>query len=377
MSFYEPSEFPSRRPRPSSAGSAAGVLVMLVLLFLGGGLLLWYFWPGSKGGPDPAAKTRTVTERGPLFQDEADLVELYEKALPSIVHINNLANRVDRFGLNAMQVPRGSGSGFVWDDEGHIVTNYHVVAGANVVEVVLSDRTSYQAKNAWVYPDKDIAVLTVDAPKSKLKPIPLGSSHDLKVGQKAIVIGNPFGLDGTLTTGVISALNREITSEDGHPIQGVVQTSAPINPGNSGGPLLDSAGRLVGITTAILSPSGAFAGIGFAIPADEVNEVVTQLIQKGKVERPRLGVVMASDQQARQAGIREGVVIIKVIPDSPAAKAGLRPIDVIIAVDTKPVKSSLDLLRILEKYKIGDTVELSFTREGEKQQVQLVLEAVG
>jgi S1-C subfamily serine protease len=265
------------------------------------------------------------------------------------------------------------------------VTNYHVVESANALEVILSDQSSYRATNVWVYPDKDIAVITINAPKSKLKPIPLGSSHDLKVGQLAIVIGNPFGLDGTLTTGVISALNREITSESHHYIHGVIQTSAAINPGNSGGPLLDSAGRLVGITTAILSPSGAFAGIGFAIPSDDVNEVVTQLIAHGKITRPRLGVVMASDQQARQLEVTEGVLIVSVVPGGPAAKAGLRGTnvkkqqlgDIIVSLDKTAIKSPAQLLKAMEGYKVGDTVTVGILREGERQDVPVTLEAAG
>jgi S1-C subfamily serine protease len=326
-------------------------------------------------------KPREVAQRGPLLDEEAELIKLYEETLPSVVHINNLSTRVS--GFNVQEVPRGSGSGFVWDQDGHIVTNYHVVEGATALEVVFSDQSTYKANNVWVYPDKDIAVVSINAPKSKLKPIPLGTSHDLKVGQKAIVIGNPFGLDGTLTTGVISALNREITSQADRPIQGVIQTSAPINPGNSGGPLLDSAGRLIGITTAILSPSGAFVGIGFAIPSDDVNQIVTQLIASGKVTRPRLGVVMATDQQARQLNIKEGVLLVSVVPDGPAAKAALRGTivnkrqigDVIVSLDNTSVKSPAHLQSLLEKYKVGETVTVGIIRDGEHQDVPVTLEA--
>jgi S1-C subfamily serine protease len=192
------------------------------------------------------------------------------------------------FSRNAEAVPRGTGTGFIWDENGFIVTNYHVVEGARAARVILSDRSTYESGRIWGYPDKDLAVIRIDAPKEKLKPIAVGTSHDLRVGQKTFAIGNPFGLDQTLTAGIVSALGRQIESANGRPIQGVIQTSAAINPGNSGGPLLDSAGRLIGVNTAILSPSGAFAGIGFAIPVDEVNRLVPQLIAYGKVAPPQL-----------------------------------------------------------------------------------------
>ncbi|MFL5245085.1 MAG: S1C family serine protease [Gemmataceae bacterium] len=381
MSYYESSPYDAPHPRPTRSTSPASALLVLLIMLVGAGFLLWHFWPANNGGLNPNVKPREVTERGPLFSDEKDLVKLYEEALPSVVHINNLANRYS--GFNVQEMPRGSGSGFVWDQDGHIVTNYHVVESANALEVILSDQTSYRATNVWVYPDKDIAVITINAPKSKLKPIPLGTSHDLKVGQLAVVIGNPFGLDGTLTTGVISALNREITSESRRLIHGVIQTSAAINPGNSGGPLLDSAGRLVGITTAILSPSGAFAGIGFAIPSDDVNEVVTQLIAHGKITRPRLGVVMASDQQARQLDITEGVLIVSVVPGGPAAKAGLRGTnvnkqqlgDIIVSLDKTTIKTPGHLLKAMENYKVGDTVTVGILRDGDRKEIKVTLEA--
>jgi S1-C subfamily serine protease len=376
MSYYDSAYEDDPRPRPK--GSPALALLILILVLFGTGAVVWDFvWPRIHNGLNPNVKPREVAQRGPLQDDETELVKLYEETLPSVVHINNLSNRVA--GFNVEEVPRGSGSGFVWDQDGHIVTNYHVVAGATALEVVFSDQSSYKATNVWVYPDKDIAVVTIDAPKSKLKPLPLGSSHDVKVGQKAIVIGNPFGLDGTLTTGVISALNREITSQGEQRIPGVIQTSAPINPGNSGGPLLDSAGRLIGITTAILSPSGAFAGIGFAVPSDDVNQVVTQLIAKGQVTRPQLGVLMAPDQQARQQNIKEGVLIVSVLPDGSAAKAGLRGInrrqlgDIIISLDKTAVKGPAHLQSLMEKYNVGDTVTVGILRDGEHKDIPVIL----
>jgi S1-C subfamily serine protease len=386
MSMYE---YPYReshrvsRPITPSPLRALLLLVPLLLLLIPAGLLVWHYWPVGGAGLNPTAQLRDVDSRGPLYKSEMDLIALYEKALPSVVHINNLTDRSDGFSLNVQRVPRGSGSGFIWDKDGHIVTNFHVVQGASAVQVILSDRSTYEAKTVWVYPDKDLAVLRINAPKDKLVPIPLGSSHDLKVGQAAIVIGNPFGLDGTLTSGIVSALGREIESVTERPIQNVIQTSAPINPGNSGGPLLDSDGRLIGVTTAILSPSGTFAGIGFAIPVDEVNTVVTQLIQKGKIERPLMGVQMA---ESKQFNAPDGALVTKVIPDSPAAKAGLRATrqtragdivlgDIIVALDQQPVQSTKDVFNFLERHKPGDAVTVTVLREGQRKDIQLTLDA--
>jgi S1-C subfamily serine protease len=382
MSIYEYNyqQPPSERggPAPSPLRSLLLILIVLVPVIA----LAYWFWPSKNSPLDPNAKPREITPRSTsLFKDEADLIALYEKVLPSVVHINNLSEQADRFSLNIQQVPRGSGSGFVWDKQGHIVTNYHVVAGASAVQVILWDKSSYTATAMAWDKEKDLAVVTIDAPENKLMPIPLGSSHDLKVGQNAVVIGNPFGLDGSITTGIISALNREIDS-----LQGVIQTSAPINPGNSGGPLLDSDGRLIGVTTSIISPSGAFAGIGFAIPSDEVNQVVPQLIARGRVFRPRLGVTLARDEDARHQGIDEGALIWTIRPNSPASKAGLRPTriqggryalgDVIVGIDDHPVTSSEDLVKLLQKYSVGDTVTVTYVRNGERHQVQVTLQEV-
>jgi S1-C subfamily serine protease len=272
----------------------------------------------------------------------------------------------------------------VWDKGGHIVTNFHVIRNADAAMVTMADQSSYKAHFVGGAPDKDLAVLRINAPKDKLIPILIGQSEDLQVGQMAYAIGNPFGLDQTLTTGVISALGREIESvRKGHPIKGVIQTDAAINPGNSGGPLLDSAGRLIGVNTAIYSPSKASAGIGFAIPVDEVNRVVPQLIRHGKVTRPGLGVQVAPDQVTRQLGLK-GALIIRVLPDSPAAKAELRGTerdedgrlilgDLIVAVDGKPVSKANDLFALLEKHKVGESVTLEVVRDKEKREVTATL----
>ena len=226
--------------------------------------------------------------------------------------------------LNVMEIPRGTGTGFVWDKQGHVVTNFHVIEDADTVHVALADHSTWQAKLVGVSPEKDVAVLKIDAPQDKLQPLPVGTSHDLQVGQNVFAIGNPFGLDQTLTTGVISALGREINSRTGRPIKDVIQTDAAINPGNSGGPLLDSEGRLVGVTTAIFSPSGAYAGIGFAIPVHVVSWAVPELIAHGKIIRPGLAISVAPDGWTRWIGV-EGVLVLSVEPNSLAAAAGLRP----------------------------------------------------
>jgi S1-C subfamily serine protease len=255
-----------------------------LLLLLGLGLVLaWRFWPRAPWtGLDPNAVPRAVTPRGDLAEDEKTTIAIFRQASPSVVHITTLALRQDAFSLDLFQIPRGTGSGFVWDQDGHVVTNYHVIQGADAARVTLADQSSWTARLVGAYPDKDLAVLMIDAPKNRLRPIPVGTSHDLQVGQKVFAIGNPFGLDQSLTTGVISALGREIESVTRQTIKDMIQTDAAINPGNSGGPLLDSAGRLIGVNTAIFSPSGAYAGIGFAIPVDEVNRVVPKLIRHGK-----------------------------------------------------------------------------------------------
>jgi S1-C subfamily serine protease len=360
-------------------------LILLTLASLAlSGTLVWRDWVGRSGLD---AVPRAITPRGDLAADEKTTIEIYNEAKPSVVHITSLANRRDSLSLNVQQVPEGTGTGIVWDEDGHIVTNYHVIQKADAEVVTLWDQTSWKARTVGSYPDKDLAVLQIDAPRSKLKPIAVGRSDDLQVGQKVFAIGNPFGLDQTLTTGIISALGREIESANKRPIQNMIQTDAPINPGNSGGPLLDSAGRLIGVNTAIFSPSGASVGIGFAIPVDEVNRVVPQLIRNGKVTRPGLGVHVATDQLSRQLN-KEGVLIIAVQPDSPADKAGLRPTkrdpssgsivlgDVIVAIDGKEIKKTSDLFSALDAHKVGDTVTVTVERDGKKVDVPVTLAPV-
>ncbi len=371
------STYYERRP------SGAPILVVLLPLFLllavvVLGVFAWrLLWPHGAGGDglNPDAQPRPVVARGNLAEIEKTNIDIYERCSPSVVHVTNLAvAQSSPFSMDVRKVPRGTGSGFIWDEGGHIVTNFHVVQGAQDVQVTLSDHSTYAAQEVWAYREKDIAVIWIDV-KKKLRPIPIGTSHDLKVGQITYAIGNPFGLDQTLTTGIVSALGREITDEaSDQPIQGVIQTSAAINPGNSGGPLLDSAGRLIGMNTAILSPSGTFAGIGFAVPVDDINQVVPQLIRHGKVVHPSLGVQFAPDEWARQKfEIDTGALILKVLPNSPAAQAGLRSTlrrgahiivgDVVVAINGQAVKDSADVQSILDKSQVGDTVTVTVVRD--------------
>ncbi len=321
-----------------------------------------------------------------LSPEELNTIAVFEKAATSVVYITNTAIRRDFWSLNTFEVPQGSGSGFIWDTQGHIVTNFHVVYGADTIQVVLDDQTSYDAKVIGVDPDHDLAVLRITTKGAKLIPLDTGNSQDLRVGQRVLAIGNPFGLDHTLTTGVVSALGRSIKSINDRTIEGVIQTDAAINPGNSGGPLLNSAGQLIGVNTQIVSPSGAFAGIGFAVPVDIITRVVPQLIQFGKVIRPGLGISLIPDSIARRWGIT-GVPIAKVQPGGAADKAGLRSLeegpggrillgDVITSIDGEAIRSYDDLAKILDRYKVGDRIKLGIRRKGKDHTIPLKLQAV-
>jgi len=332
------------------------------------------------------AVPRAVTSRGPLLAEEVNNIDVFRKTSPSVVHITTLESQRDFFSMNVQQVPRGTGTGFLWDERGHVVTNFHVIQDANAARVTLADQSVYSARLVGAFPDRDLAVLRIDAPASKLRPITMGASRDLVVGQKVYAIGNPFGLDQTLTTGIVSALNREIEASNGRTIRGVVQTDAAINPGNSGGPLLDSAGRLIGVNTAIFSPSGASAGIGFAIPVDEVNRIVPRLIRDGRFVRPAMGVTAGNAQMQRALNLPKGVALVQVRTPSPAARAGLQPFrraadgsivagDVITAINDEAVADLDDMLTLLERHQPGDNVVLSVWRAGQTRKVALTLAA--
>ncbi len=355
---------------------------MLVLLIAA---LIWLVGSRSRFF-DPNAVPRAVTPRGDLAADEQATVKLFRQASLSVVYITTAALRRDFFNLNLSEIPQGSGSGFIWDQEGHVITNFHVIRDASSAKITLADQSVWDAQLVGAAPDKDLAVLYIDAPKSRLKPLAIGTSNDLLVGQKVFAIGNPFGLDQTLTTGIISALGREITSVSNRTITGVIQTDAAINPGNSGGPLLDSAGRLIGVNTAIYSPSGASAGIGFAVPVNTVNRVVPQLIRHGRVIRPGLGVRVADDAAARRLEL-PGVLILRIEAGGGARAAGLRGTrrnasgrwilgDVIVGLESERVETSDDLLNALEKHQVGDTIQVEILRGGERLSVPVRLQAM-
>jgi S1-C subfamily serine protease len=332
------------------------------------------------------AQPRAVAPRGPLSPEERNTISIFESVSPSVVYITTVQHVRDFFSRNVMRVPQGTGSGFVWDEQGHIVTNFHVIRGAQEALVTLGDQRSFPAQLVGVSADHDLAVLKIDVPSNLPPPIPLGTSGDLSVGQTVLAIGNPFGLDHTLTTGIVSALNRTVDNEEGGSIDNVIQTDAAINPGNSGGPLIDSAGRLVGINTMIYSPSGAYAGIGFAVPADTINRVVPRLIAFGRYVRPTLGV-SANDDVSSQLldDSSKGVLVLGVSPGSPAARAGLRATqmtaagrvslgDVIEAVDGKPVKDFAALVAVLDAHEFGDRITLTVRRGGARITVPITLD---
>ena len=308
--------------------------------------------------------------------DEANTTEIFRAASPAVVYVTKTElRRRSIFSLDVLEIPAGSGSGFVWDESGLVVTNFHVIAGASALHVTLQDGSELDAELIGVAPEKDLAVLRLLEPPENLVALPLGDSSELSVGRKVLAIGNPFGLDTTLTVGVVSALGREIRSPSNRRIRGVIQTDAAINPGNSGGPLLNSLGQLIGVNTAIYSPSGASAGIGFAIPVNTVREVVPQLIAYGRILRPVLGIELASDRWSRRYGI-EGVPILRVFPGLPADSAGLRGVwqnrrgdvmlgDVITAIDDQPVRNNDDYFAIMEQHEPGDRIEVT-TRYGDK-----------
>jgi S1-C subfamily serine protease len=393
---------------PVYRDSTSTVRLLAILLMVVAGVLIWTLLrqqvapPGngqSFAGPlvQPTYETppssnatpsepRAITARGDLAADEAANIELFRSVAPSVVHITNLKERRDRMSLNALETPQGSGSGFLWDEQGHVVTNFHVIDGADRVAVTLYDNTIWPGTIVGAAKDKDLAVVKITAPLEKLRPISVGSSRDLQVGQKVFAIGNPFGLDHTLTTGIISGLNREIRSVTQRTIYDVIQTDAAINQGNSGGPLLDSAGRLIGVNTAIYSPSGAFAGIGFAVPADTVNRIVPQLVSSGRVIKPGLGISALRPEIAARYSI-QGVAIMHVHENTPAAQAGLRGMtadrygrsmlgDIIVGIDGSTIVDLEDLYRLLDQKNVGDNITLAVEREGKRVDVPITLHGI-
>lgn len=309
-------------------------------------------------------------------------IDVFRRASRSTVFVTSVAVHPDYLSRDLMGMPLGSGSGFVWDTLGHVVTNYHVIEGANAATVTLADHSMWDAELVGMAPEKDLAVLRIGAPAVRLTPLPRSSSSEVQIGQKVLAIGNPFGLDQTLTAGIISALGREIASPNGMPIRGVMQTDAAINPGNSGGPLLDGEGRLIGVNTAIYSPSGASAGVGFAIPVDTVTRVVPELIAYGRVRWPTIGVGLATQGLNSQLGIR-GALILNVEPSGSAAAAGLRPTitgssgevrlgDVIVEANGVAILSPADLFGLVERLTPEETLMVTYVRAGQRHETEIV-----
>ena len=333
-----------------------------------------------------ATSSRPIDPRGNLADYERATIEIFERVSPSVVQVAGTVNgdqaqaAGDDNGGGGVQ----SGTGFIWDRAGHIVTNNHVVRGTGSLTVRLASGEVDKAEVVGATADYDLAVIHIRNSGQVPAPIAVGSSADLKVGQAAFAIGNPFGLDQSLTTGIISALKRRLPTSGGREIANVIQTDAAINPGNSGGPLLDSAGRLIGVNAAIYSPSGSNAGIGFAIPVDVVNRVVPQLIRNGRVPTPGIGIVAGNEDLAARLGV-DGVVVVRTVPGSAAERAGLHGVnmqsgqlgDVIVAADGKPVHRLADLTDELEQLGVGKAVNLTLDREGDKTAVSLQVADIG
>jgi len=330
---------------------------------------------------------RSVTPRGELTADERVTIDVFERSKRSVVYISTSERVRDPWTRNVRSIPHGTGSGFVWDEHGSIITNYHVIEGASEARIRLNDGRDYPAVLIGASESHDLAVLRIKVPSNPPPPLPIGSSRDLRVGQRVFAIGNPFGLDWTLTTGIVSALDRALDGDDGHTIEHLIQTDAAINPGNSGGPLLDSAGRVIGMNTAIYSPSGASAGIGFAVPIDMINRVVTSVIEHGKYTSPSLGIATdddINDALSERLGV-EGVFVLKVTPGGPASRAGLRgarvergyivPGDVIVSVNGKAVTSVARLDARLDDFRIGERVRVGILRDGKRMDVETTLAA--
>ncbi|HYH68538.1 MAG TPA: trypsin-like peptidase domain-containing protein [Urbifossiella sp.] len=407
----EPPYNPPRRPHreEDEDGGSFKPLVYLLLLAFGVALGLGAFYVVSRGvggrgapneapaaGPatNPDAEQREATANGPLGGDESEANRVFEAAKGSVVNVDTVLQKRDRLSDRLQEQQTGTGSGFVWDAEGRIVTNFHVVQDVlrrpgMAIRVVLADRSAHEARLVGTAPDVDLAVVKIDPGevKGKLVPLGLATSGDLKVGQRVYAIGNPFGLSLTLTDGIVSALDRTIEAPTTAPINGAVQHTAPINPGNSGGPLLNRAGKLVGVNTSIATPTGGNVGIGLAIPADGVNQVVTDIIRTGRSQAPDLGVRLYEEKKLRRAGYDTGVMVAEVVPNGPAARAGIRgigrtgtgrviPGDIIVGINDERIDGTTDFQRVVGRLRPGDRVRVRFLRDDAEQEVTLVLQGV-
>jgi len=353
-------------------------IALLSAFFAAGSVIVFnkisrHFQPNSAAFSEAAPPGITDPS---LATDEQNNVEVYKAISPGVVFITSTSYQRGFFG--EVEEGQGSGSGSVIDEQGDILTNYHVIEGSQKLTVSFGGDKTYQAKVVGGDPDTDLAVIKVEAPPEALHVVPLGDSDNLVVGQKVLAIGNPFGLDRTLTTGVISGLQRPIRARNNHPIEGAIQTDASINPGNSGGPLLDSHGRMIGINSQILSPSGASAGVGFAIPVNIAKRIVPQLLKDGTVRRPKLGIVPYNIKNIDSTQVRlpvtDGVMIYNLDPQGGAAQAGLHALqqtddgdvilgDIIVSIDGEKVSTNDDLYRILDKHQVGDVVKVEVVRE--------------
>jgi len=374
---------PSLEPPPRSDLNRALLLLAGASLALAA-VLAWRLLTWTPPLHDPGAAPRAVTPRADLTEEEQTTIAIFEAAGPAVVHIYTTERQRVPFGQPADEYLLGTGSGFLWSPDGYVVTNLHVLEGADRAYVSLADGSAHAAELVGSDPNTDLAVLKILVPGTSLVTLPLGTSHDLRVGQMVFAIGNPFGYDHTLTVGVISGLQRTMRARTLARIHGVIQTDAAINPGNSGGPLLDSAGRLIGVNTAIHAEAGVNSGIGFAVPVDVVNRVVPQIIRQGRVSQPALGVRMAPDAWTRQHGL-DGVAVTEVVPGSGAAAAGLRPArmedgqvepgDLIVGLNGDPVSQQQDLVRLLAERQVGEKITLEVLRDGERIQVPVLLKA--
>tara|TARA_R110002111_G_scaffold261984_1_gene336579 strand:- start:42520 stop:43695 length:1176 start_codon:yes stop_codon:yes gene_type:complete len=383
-----PEQQPLRFDAPARKSSITQKWLIFILIIL---IIGMTFELVSRKLRQPASRIPVRTD---LTQSELRTIELFRESSPSVVHIrtSEFALEAGQFNMNLQKTPQGSGSGFIWDRNGHIVTNFHVIQKADEATVTLADNTTWKAKLVGFEQSKDLAVLRINAPSEQLKPIKVGYSADLQVGQTVLAIGNPFGLDQTLTTGIISGLGREIISATGRSIRNVIQTDAAINPGNSGGPLLDSSGHLIGVNTAIYSTSHVYAGIGYAVPVDLISRFVPQLIRYGTIQIPSLNFTGIDDVVTRKLKINRlltqeahGVMLQDVIPGGAADLAGLNAIsfdkagnlvlgDLIMQLDEIPIADADDLLAALETHKVGDEVTLIIFRNNKKLKVKAKLQ---